>query len=326
MPVLRQNIITEDYSIIAPERAKRPRDYVRTRPPKMPVENCPFCPKGEALKTIIKKASSKNVFIIPNKYPVFTMEKKVIFQASDIYFSTNSVGGHDVIIFKDHFKDFSELKPSLIEEILEVYQKRISYYYQDPDIEYVLVIHNHGPESGATAAHPHSQLFASSVIPTNILKELEGAKNYFNKHGNCVFCDILKEEKKQRSRLVVENSDFIAFAAFAPRFPFETWILPKDHLSHFEDIRKSKRRSLAKVLHQLLSALDLKLGNPGYNLFIHSLPPDILAGHKFYHFHLEITPRMSFWGGFELGAGIPIDVVAPEKAALFLRKKQRIRS
>src|SRR3972149_6638970 len=321
MPVLRQNIITGDYSIIAPERAKRPRDYVRAKPPKVPTQDCPFCPDSAARKTVIAEVSTKNVLVIPNKYPVFTMEKKIIFQASNLYFSTNSVGAHEVLIFRDHFRDFSELSPRSVDEVLMAYQKRLKYYYKDPDIEYVMVIHNHGPESGATVAHPHSQLFASSVIPINLTKEMDGAKNYHQRHHRCVYCDIIQEEKKQKARIILENDDFVAFAFFAPRFPFETWIVPKDHIPHFEDIRDAKRKNMAKILHEVLAKIDIKLGDPGYNLYIHSTPPDILEGNNFYHFHIEITPRMSFWGGFELGAGIPIDIVSPERGALFLKKK-----
>ena len=128
MPVLRQNIITGDYVIIAPSRAKRPRDYVRTKPPKIPKQDCPFCPEGRAIKEIIKKASSKNVWVIPNKFPVFTKEERIIFRASKLYFSTNSLGGHELIIFRNHFKDFSELTSGAIEEIINIYQKRIKYY------------------------------------------------------------------------------------------------------------------------------------------------------------------------------------------------------
>ncbi len=321
MPVLRQNIITGDYVIIAPSRAKRPRDYVKAKPPRVPKEDCPFCPGGVATKEIIEKASSKNVWVIPNKFPVFTKKERIVFQASKLYFSTNSLGGHEVIIFKDHFKDFSRLRSKTIEEIINVYQKRIKHYYNDPDIEYVMAIHNHGPESGATVVHPHSQLFASSVTPPNLIKELEGSRDYFKKKKKCVFCDILKEERRIKSRIVAENDDFLAFCFFAPRFPFETWILPKKHLTHFENIRETKRKNLAKILREVLSKLDLKLGDPGYNMYIHTTPISAYEGKKFYHFHLEITPRVSFWGGFELGAGIPIDVVSPEKAAMFLKKK-----
>jgi UDPglucose--hexose-1-phosphate uridylyltransferase len=321
MPVLRQNIITGDYSIIAPARAKRPHEYVRSRPPKAPTENCPFCPGSEALKSIIKDASTKNVFVIPNKYPVFTMQEDITLEASNIYYSTHSLGAHEVIIFKDHFKSFSELTANSIDEILSVYQNRIRFYYKDPDIEYVMLIHNHGPESGATVAHPHSQLFASSIIPTNLTKEIEGAEKYFKEKKNCVYCDIIKEEKNQKVRVIDENEDFIAFTFFAARFPFEIWILPKDHLTHYENIQEKSRMNLAEIMHQVLAKLDLKIGDPGYNLYIHSLPPDLLEGQKYYHFHIEITPRLSFWGGFELGAGIPIDVVSPEKAAMFLKQK-----
>ena len=320
MPILRQNIVTGDYAIIAPARARRPRDYVRAKPPKVPKQGCPFCPGGEAMKNVIKKASSKNVSVIPNKFPVFTMEERVIFRASKLYFSTSSLGGHEVIIFKNHFKDFSELTPKPIEEILKVYQERIKFYYQDPDIEFVLLIHNHGPESGATVAHPHSQLFASTIVPVNLIKELEGSKKYFEKNKRCVYCDILKEEKREKSRIVAENDDFLAFTFFAPRFPFETWILPKDHSPYFEKIREGKIKNLAQIMHKVLAKLDLKLGDPGYNLYIHSTPISTYEGKDFYHFHLEITPRLSFWGGFELGAGIPIDVMSPEKSALFLKK------
>lgn len=324
MPVLRQNIVTGDYVIIAPDRAKRPRDYVRSKPPKVPQEGCPFCAKGKAMEDVIKNASTENVFVIPNKFPVFNMKQRIVLQSSRRYFSTSSMGGHEVIIFKNHFKDFADLTPKAIDEILEVYQQRIKYYYNDPDIEFVLLIHNHGPESGATVAHPHSQLFASSIVPVNLINELEGSRRYLKKEGCCVFCDIIKEEKSERSRIVAENDHFLAFTFFAPRFPFETWILPKDHSPYFEKIQGHNREHLAQIMHQVLAIIDLKLGDPGYNLYIHTTPISTYGGKDYYHFHVEITPRLSFWGGFELGAGIPIDVISPEKAALFLKKGNNI--
>lgn len=325
MPKLRQNIITGEWVVIAPERAKRPEDFVQAAAVKHrePKERCPFCVNGESWKTRI--AESKNVYVIPNKYPAFVESETLIKEGDGFYNDMKSVGGHEVIILKDedHDQDLPVLKTEILQDLLGVYQKRIIHHNSNPLIEYGMVIHNYGPEAGASVEHPHSQFFASPIIPNQIQKEINGSFDYFSREKKCVFCEMLNFEKTKKIRMVAENEHFSAFTFFAARFPFEIWILPKKHEPYFE--KNQKIEFLAKIMKVIFSKLDKTLNNPPLNFFVHTAPPKPVAQIKtdvddFFHWHLEIAPRISKFGGYELGSGLIIDIVSPEKAAAFLNQ------
>ena len=322
MPKLRQNIVTGDWVVISPERSKRPEDYVSAAAPKHGVTaDCPFCVENNnAYKTQIKEAETKNVYVIPNRYPAFVNEDSVISEGDGFYQDTKSIGAHEVIITKDHNLEIYEDGEEIINELLGVYKARYLEHDKNPVNEYTLIIHNHGPEAGASIDHPHSQLFSSAIMPCYIQKELDGAQKYFELNNKCVFCDMVKTEKESDRRLVYENNEFLVFTFFASRFPFEMWVVPKKHESNFENISDDTQKQLAEALHNAISKLNKSLNFPPFNYWIHTLPHHSENFHQSYHWHIEIAPRVSKFGGYELGSGVVIDVVAPEAAAEFLKK------
>ncbi len=113
-----------------------------------------------------------------------------------------------------------------VENVLRAYRDRIVDLRQDQRLRYVLVFKNHGVAAGASLEHSHSQLIALPIVPRRVAEEIDGAKKYFNYKDRCVFCDIIRQELQQKSRVIVENKSFLSIAPFASRFPFETWILP----------------------------------------------------------------------------------------------------
>jgi len=323
MPKLRQNIVTGDWVVIAPERAKRPEDFVMAAAPKRHIDGkCPFCliNPNSSYQFSIKEAETKNIYTIPNKYPAFVNDEEVISEGGELYFSTKSLGGHEVIIVKDHEKEIYEGGQELLEELFGVYLNRYKFWRKEPTVEYIMPIHNLGPEAAASIEHPHSQLFVSSVIPNYIERELAGSLKFYEEKKKCVFCAILEEEKRQDIRIVAENNDFLVFTFFASRFPFEMWVLPKRHSGHFEEISQLELKNLAQIVDEVLGKLNKTLHFPPFNWWLHTGPSHKDHIGDFYHWHLEIAPRVSKFGGYELGSGIVIDVVSPELAAGFLRK------
>ena len=152
-----------------------------------------------------------------------------------------------------------------------------------------------------------------------MVQELEGAKQYFLYKERCVFCDIIRQEMDGGTRVVAENENFLTLAPYAPRFPFETWILPKQHESAFENSSSHMFENLARALKDLLSRADRVLDNPPYNLVIHSSPvQDPTNDH--YHWHIEFMPKLTKTAGFEWGSGFYINPTPPEEAAKFLRE------
>jgi UDPglucose--hexose-1-phosphate uridylyltransferase len=120
-------------------------------------------------------------------------------------------------------------------------------------------------------------------------------------------------------RIVLDSPHFTAFCPYASRFPFETWIVPKSHASHFENIPKPGVDDLGQVLHQVLSKLETALDSPSYNYIIHTAPFDH-SELPHYHWHIEVIPRLTKVAGFEWGSGFYVNPVPPEHAAAFLRE------
>lgn len=322
MPQLRQNIVTGEWVVIAPERSKRPHDFIVTdKPEKGTTDNCPFCPNGAALNTRHKEYDTDHTHLIPNKFPAFVdegmHEVRSYYPENGFYRAKPAAGGHDVMIFKDHEPDLPQMSVAQLTDALETLQKRYAYYREQPYIEYVMAIYNHGRTAGASLEHPHAQVFATSIVPNTAQLEVHGSERYYEIRGRCVYCDIIEHEQNEKIRILAENDHAIMFTFYASRFPFEIWLMPKHHQSQFEKSSKAEINDIAKVLQQGLGMLDRTLKDPDLNFYIHSLPTTSEdADH--YHWHLEIAPRLSIHAGFELGSGTVIDVVSPEKAAEFL--------
>jgi UDPglucose--hexose-1-phosphate uridylyltransferase len=121
--------------------------------------------------------------------------------------------------------------------------------------------------------------------------------------------------------VIFENKDFIAFTFYAARFPFEIWIMPKVHESRYENEPKIKYSSLAECLIDVFGKLNKTLNDPPVNFYIHNLPNTIQET-DYYHWHIEIAPRVSGYGGYEMGSGNIINVVSPEQCAKYLLEKK----
>src|SRR5437867_2016028 len=172
----------------------------------------------------------------------------------------NGIGAHELIVESPHHdRDLGRLAPDAVEDVLRAYRERIGDLRRDERFRSVLVFKNHGAEAGATLAHPHSQLIATPVVPVTMIDELDGARAYWDYRERCLFCDIARQEVEERARLIVETDRILAFAPFAARLPFETWVLPRRHGAAFERIDDEDLAELATALAAVLGRLDRAL-------------------------------------------------------------------
>lgn len=325
MPQLRQNIITGEWVVIAPERAKRPSDFIARKDTVRPDtdKDDVFAVGGQAWKERYAGYDTERTYTIPNKYPAFIENPAHTSSRShriedDFYRIRPSVGGHDVIVINDPDKGPTKFDVETWYELFAVFKKRYQHYESISKSIYAMPIYNHKPEAAASIWHPHAQIFASTVVPNTVAKEMHHSEKYFEHNGSSVFADVAAHEKKEGTRVVAENRDFLAFTFFAARFPFEIWIMPKRHHDKFEEISTLEMRSFAKICYDVFRKLDDTLNDPPLNFFIHSAP-NISHHTTYYCWHMEIGPRLANYGGFELGAGMVIDIVSPEKAAMYLK-------
>jgi UDPglucose--hexose-1-phosphate uridylyltransferase len=328
MPELRFNLVTRDWVIIAPERAKRPEDFIKKEESEKLLpsykDSCPFCPGNEHLtppETFrVGTNETWRVRSIPNKFSALVREGPLERRISGIKRVMAGVGLHDVIIETPfHNTPPALLSPGGFHDLIRSYKYMYQLFYQDPRIKMVILFKNHGTWAGTSLEHPHSQIVGTPVIPPQIGYRIEESKRYIEETGECLFCKVASDELKDRERIILETDHFISFVPFAALSPFHIWIFPKRHMASLESISDMELEDLSRVLREVLQRLYFGLENPDYNLVLRSIP-DPLGHNEFFHFYFVIVPRITKVAGFELGSGMYINTQSPERDAAFLRE------
>lgn len=331
MPELRRDPVIGRWVIISSERGKRPNEFTRETEPETG-KLCPFCPGNEdktpsEILAYAEQGREKNkagwwLRIVPNKFPALQIEGSLNRQGDGMYDKMNGIGAHEVLIeTPDHKKEVPDLEDKKVEDIFWAFRDRIIDLRKDSRFEYILIFKNKGAAAGASLSHPHSQLIATPMVPVRVRQEILGSKQYYDYKERCVFCDMISQELAHNLRVVAENDQFVAFEPFAPRFPFETWILPKYHDSHFEDLQKAEAFHLSKIMKKVLTKIKTVLEDPPFNYIIHNSPLKD-SPLPYYHWHIEVMPKLSKIAGFEWGTGFYINPTSPEEAAQFLKEAE----
>jgi UDPglucose--hexose-1-phosphate uridylyltransferase len=330
MPELRKDAVTGRWVIISTERRKRPSDFRLERPAVIREEFCPFCTGREQMTPPEVLAFRHNgsgpngpgwdLRVVPNKFPALQVEGSLDRQGEGLFDRMNGIGAHEVIIESpDHGKTLASMSEAEIERVLWAFRERIADLKRDVRFRYILVFKNHGAAAGATLEHSHSQLIALPIVPDFVREEIDGARHHFSAKERCVFCDIIRQEVTAGKRVIHENADIVTIAPYAPRFPFETWLLPRTHYARFEDTPRQVYESLARMLKTVLMRMNKALESPDYNLIIHNSPFSEAQANDYYHWHVELMPKLTRTAGFEWATGFYINPTSPEEAAQVLR-------
>lgn len=331
---IRKDPPKDEWAIIAPVRGDRPFDFTTDEEEDRAVrENCPFCPGNED-KTppevyAVREGSDNDgpnwkVRVFPNKFPALDRKGTTSMIEGDIFQSMGGFGFHEVIAeTPEHSVNLEDLGKERIELIIDTYLERRRELAGKPEINYVSIFRNKGKRAGASLAHPHSQILATTFVPRIPETEYRQTESFNRETGGCFYCKLVEAEQKEKERVILENDEFIAISPFWARFPFETHLIPKKHESDFSRVREDEINGLAEALKQTLTALRDELGNFPYNYSIHTTPVGELGQYSHlkesYHWHLEIFPRLTTPAGFEWGSGNFINIVSPENAAERLR-------
>ena len=318
---------------VATERARRPDSFTQAVKEVVAARDvCPFCPGHEAMtppEVLAYRAAGTApnsegwwIRVVPNLYAAFRLEPDGQEHRAGRFWQRDAIGACEVLISSpDHRAPTPLLPRRQVEEIVQSYLDRYRHHAENPALEQVLILYNHGRPAGASLEHPHSQLYAISLVPPSFDVELEGATRYGTANDGCVFCRTLQDEQDAGVRVIFENDGFVVFAPYAARTPFETWIMPRRHAASFGALDEAREKpAFAEALQLTLRAFYDGLNDPPFNYFIHSAPLKARIDGA-YHWHLELIPKLSIAAGFELGTGIWINVVKPEDSAAFLRER-----
>lgn len=329
----RKDYLLNRWAVIATHRKRRPTDFAKKEVPLQRVHKsaCPFCPGNErktppavlvylkGAERVVKERDTNGlrhrnwlIRCVPNLYSAFSPPEK-----EESFESGKAVGHHEVLIESpNHNEHPGDASISQLVHVVNGYIDRLKALSSKPYVKYVSIFRNHGLEAGASLSHAHSQIIAMPAMPTIPSDELKASKEFYKTYETCVFCDILKKEKSG-SRFIWENESFVAFAPWAGVHPFEFWLLPKKHQATLLSLQPKEVEDLAKALKTCLGGLKSLLNDPPYNFGFHIAPNE--EARKFYHWHLEVYPKLSIWAGFEKSTGVYINVVPPEDAAQNLK-------
>jgi UDPglucose--hexose-1-phosphate uridylyltransferase len=329
MPQLRKDPVLKQWVIISPERGKRPSDFIVEKPPLDDLETCPFCEGHERMtppETLAFRRSGTAanqagwwVRIISDQNPILAPVGDAGREGIGMFDAMNSIGIHEVVVEAPrHDQTLQSSNVEQVREVIWAYKQRLLEIKKNPRFKHFMIVKNSG-HGVSSFTHTHSHIVGTPIIPKRIEEEIDGAREYFHYHDRCIFCDIIRQETSEPSRIIYQDDLYLAFCPFASRFPFEMEITPKSHQPFFENINNDHVHGFAHVLQVCLKKMQALLPGLPYNYILHSSPCSD-SYRDFYHWHLEIIPKLTKVAGFEWGSGFYINPTPPEDAARMLRE------
>lgn len=331
MPELRRDPLLQRWVIVSAERGGRPVAERTGAEPKRDHPPCPFCP-GHEDETLPEIAAARpadtspnspgwRVRVVPNKYPALRPDACELEGLGPLFDRRGGQGHHEVIIEgEEHTRSVSELSSDRMQEVVSVYRERFRALSAVSGLESAVLIKNVGIEAGASIEHSHSQLIATPLLPPALELELQSANEWRRQGRGCIWCSIIQEERAREERVVFEEGGLIALCPWASRFPYETWVLPSTHASHFERASDADVVELAACIQRLTHAIESCLHRPPYNYVVHSAPFPTRESLD-YHWRLSLLPRITRAAGYEQATGLYINPLLPEVAAAELRSR-----
>jgi len=330
-PQLRQNLISGDWVLFSPKRSSRPHQFLSGEKVKrVSKTDCIFeSPEkagGGKILASYPDLKKWRVQVVPNKYPVvLDSDEKAKIRKDGPYNRMEGYGHHELIITKDHDKNFTKLSIVDANMLFNAFRERYKEIAKDKNTAYISIFQNWGPKTGASIYHPHYQILSTPILPPATERSLVNSKRFHRKNKMCGHCAQIKIAKEHK-RVFFEDELSVAFAPYAPKEPFEFRIAPRAHSPYFEDSSEYEINSMVKSLQAALKKLEKVAKNVNYNLYIHTAPTKHKKLYDFYHWHIqviprEIMPRLGITGGFELTTGIEVNPILPEEAVKILNSK-----
>lgn len=254
-----------------------------------------------------------SVRVVPNLYPALTPGAPAPLPdaAPDLFAARAADGAHEVIVnAPDPVVSLAQLRPAQVQVAVDAWRERMRVH---SGAAYVHLIVNERHEAGASLPHTHAQLYALGFVPADVARERERFGAYANRTmGANLLADLVQEEVRRGERLIAVDDEAVLMAPYGARLPYQLMLAPRRPRARFEDDGPTG----AALLHDALSRLARRFGAPPpLNLWVRTAP----RGADHYCWRIDIVPRLTHLAGLELGAGVHLNIVAPEHSAAELR-------
>jgi UDPglucose--hexose-1-phosphate uridylyltransferase len=316
---LRLDPLTGRWVAVSIDRSMRPSQFRTPRPAPTSAEGeaCPFCPSSMDRSYLIAAFGNGGgrVYVFKNRFPAFEGDQEfVVNTLGPVFTEAPSSGMHEVLVLsEDHGRDWGLLKDEELRSVVEAITERVKEHGKTKGIRYSQVLVNEGAEAGASIRHPHAQILGLPFVPREVGDEQGGFERF---KGGCVVCTTAKVEETVRYRVVLESREALALCPFWSAVPYELMVIPRHHSPHMHEADSDTLVAVAVMIRDLVVAIRKVIGELSYNIIFHSAPFRPLTA---FHWHVHLLPKLTTRAGFELGTGVPINVLAPEQAAEDLR-------
>jgi UDPglucose--hexose-1-phosphate uridylyltransferase len=299
------------------------------------LDRCPFCPgneqsTGTPIREFMDAGGAWLVRAFPASNPIFVIEMSENKRAEGMYDKMGNVGAHEIVVEnRTHTKTLSEFDENELVLVLDMYSERILDLKMDSRFKHVQIFRNHGELAGSFIYHPHSHVLATAIIPNGVLQELMNSRNHYLQKERCLLCDIANQEIRQDKRVVASTENFVAFCPFAPRFPFEVWLLPRFHSHTFESLTdKALKHEFARLFLDVMRRLERVRSS--YTIVVHTAPNAVKEGvakeevpvDNYCHWHVEILPKDFRSSKYKREDEFHTVSVMPEDAATILKSEK----
>jgi UDPglucose--hexose-1-phosphate uridylyltransferase len=310
---LRWNPVLKWWVMVSSERQNRPF---------IPKRLCPFCPGSGKIPDDYEVLSYENDWpILQVDPPVVTPENSTIFK------NAKSYGKCEVILYSpEHDSSLGKLSLENIENLIDLWVDKYIEFGKRDFIDYVFIFENRGEEVGVTITHPHGQIYGFPFIPKKIEVELSSCKEYYEKEKKNLYIEILREELKLGERIVDENDSFVTFVPYFADYPYQVFIIPREHRLSIDELKKKEKKDLSKSLKRIIGTYDnLFERDFPYMMCFHQKPTDG-KDYSYYQFHIEFYPPLrnektqKFNASSETGSWTHGNPTSPEEKAKELRK------
>src|SRR5262245_34956229 len=331
-PHLRLNQLTGEWVLVSPHRTQRPwqgqvESMARKSEPQYDPE-CYLCPRNGRAGGA-RNPDYKETFIFTNDYSALYPLKadQLVEENKEGLIAARSEPGICRVMCFSPRHDLTLATMQLIEirRVVDVWAEQYSELGALEWINHVQIFENRGAMMGASNPHPHCQIWADATIPNQPVKEVRTQQEYHRRRQNCLLCDYLQLEVKERERIVAENNGFVVLVPYWAVWPFEVMVISRPHRANLPELNSVERDRLAQILKQITAAFDNVFQVPfPYSMGFHQSPTD-KEKHPEWHLHAHFFPPLlrsatvrKFMVGYEL-LGTPQRDITPESAAERLR-------
>ncbi len=232
-----------------------------------------------------------------------------------------SSGSWEIIVGpRGHHERLANAPPDLATALLTNVRDTMRELAAQPtasDGRYIQLVQSYGMQAGSRSQHLNLELYDIPQVPHWVAEEIGGGARHQIKTRGCVWCGLAATEEASGERLVLADEHAVTFAPAASRSAFELMIVPRQHAADFTQLDDAAIEQAAATLQKALHSLDA-LGDPPYNLFLHTAPVGERIDQTF-HWHWEIHPRLRVIAGLERATALAVNPAAPEYAAEVLR-------